>query len=414
VNSVLGSGIFGLPSVVAALVGRASLLAVPLAGAAIAVIMACYAEVASQFTQTGGTYLYARVAFGRFAGIQVGWFWLLVRITAAAANANLLVVYLGEFWPRATSPVPRLLILTALVGILAAVNYRGVRAATQVSNVFVAAKLIPLALVCVVGAIYLITTHRVVPPATPPADAHTWLKAMLVLFFAYGGAESALTPTGEAKNPRRDLAFALFVALLIITIIYSVIQWVVLGVLPDAAHTARPLAGVGTVLMGRAGAVFISLGALVSIYGYLSAQMLTGPRGTFALGEGDDFPRWFAAIHPKFRTPNISIIVFASQVWVLALFGSFTWNVTLSAVARLLYYALMCLAVPVLRRKQPDASAFRLPGGLLFPTVGVAICLVLAAGVDLSESLILAATFAVAAINWVVVRRAMNGAAIAP
>ncbi len=106
VNSVLGSGVFGLPSVIAGLVGSASPLAVLLGAAAMAVVMGCYAEVASQFVETGGTYLYVRVAFGRFAGIQVGWFWLLARLTACAANANLLVIYLGELWPQAAHAVP--------------------------------------------------------------------------------------------------------------------------------------------------------------------------------------------------------------------------------------------------------------------------------------------------------------------
>jgi amino acid transporter len=89
VNSVIGSGIFGLPSVVAGLIGRASVLAVLLAGAAIGIVMACFAEVASQFSDTGGPYLYVRSAFGRLLGIQVGWLAFLVRLTACAANANL-------------------------------------------------------------------------------------------------------------------------------------------------------------------------------------------------------------------------------------------------------------------------------------------------------------------------------------
>src|SRR5262249_52775264 len=158
---MIGSGIFGLPSLVAGLVGRASLPAVVIAGAAIAVILACYAEVASRFTQTGGTYLYVREAFGRFAGIEVGWFTLLSALTARAGGANLFVIYLGEFWPQAANPIPRFLILTLLMGALAAVNYRGVRAGAEVSNLFVAAKLSPLGLVCLAGAFYLIATHRV-------------------------------------------------------------------------------------------------------------------------------------------------------------------------------------------------------------------------------------------------------------
>jgi basic amino acid/polyamine antiporter, APA family len=406
VNCILGSAVFGLPSVLAGLVGRASLIAVPVAGAATAVFVACYAEVASQFTQSGGTYLYVRVAFGRFAGIQVGWFTLLGRLTAGAANANLFVIYLGALWRPATFAIPRFLILTLLVGILAAVNYRGVRVGTEVSNVLVAAKLLPLGLVCVVGAFYLIAAHRVVPPPIAPASAGTWLKAMLVLLFAYGGFEAALNPMGEAKDPRRDAAFALFVAFIAVGVIYILIQWIVVGVLPDPAHSDRPLADAMEILMGRGGADLIAVGALISVCGYLSAQMLTGPRATFALAERGDFPLWFAAVHPKFRTPHVSILVFATLVWLLALFGSFAWNVTLAATTKLFYYGLICGAVPVLRRKQPAAASFQIPGGPAFAVLGVLICVILFAAVDFSKSLILATTFSIALVNWLLVRRA--------
>src|SRR5690349_1503568 len=99
VNCIIGSGVFGLPSVIAGDVGPASVLAVLLAGAAMGIVMACFAEVASQFTAAGGPYLYIRVAFGRLLGIEVGWLSWLVRMTACAANANLFVIYLAEFWP---------------------------------------------------------------------------------------------------------------------------------------------------------------------------------------------------------------------------------------------------------------------------------------------------------------------------
>ena len=151
VNSIIGSGVFGLPSVLAGLLGAASPWAVLLAGAAVGIIIACFAEVASQFAQAGGPYLYARVAFGRLMGIQVGWMLWLAQLAAPAANANLFVIYLGEFWPNANRPLPRFLILTVLVGILAFVNYRGVRAGAQVSNVFTVAKLVPLASVIIAG-----------------------------------------------------------------------------------------------------------------------------------------------------------------------------------------------------------------------------------------------------------------------
>jgi amino acid transporter len=404
INSIIGSGIFGLPSDVARLIGRASPWAVLLAGVAAGVIMACCAEVASQFTQAGGPYLYVRAAFGRLLGIEMGWMLWLVRLAAPAATADLFVIYCGEFWPQAKDPIPRFLILTFLYGILTLINYRGVRASTQVSNVFTVAKLVPLFLVAIAGAFYLMAGHKAAPALPGGAGTGAWLKASLLLVFAYGGFETALTPLSEAKNPRRDAAFALFTALILCTLLYSVIQWVVVGILPDPGHSERPLADVARLVFGNGGAVFVSVGALVSVVGYLSANMLGVPRITFALAENGDFPSIFAAIHPRFRTPYVSILAFALLSWLLSLAGSFTWNATLSAVARLLYYGLVCAALPVLRRKQPGAAMFRLPGGIWFAVLGAGICAVLITGVNLSGSLILLATAAVALLNWLLVR----------
>jgi APA family basic amino acid/polyamine antiporter len=405
VNSVIGSGIFGLPSEVARLIGGASAWAVLLAGAAAGVIMACFAEVASQFTQAGGPYLYVRAAFGRLVGIEMGWMLWLVRLAAPAATTNLFVIYCGEFWPHATKPLPRFLILTFLYGLLTLINYRGVRASTLVSNVFTVAKLVPLFLVAIAGVFYLMGGHKASPLMPAGAGAAAWLKACLLLVFAYGGFETALTPLGEAKNPRRDVAFALFVSLITCTLLYAAIQWVVIGILPDPGHSERPLADVARLALGPGGAAFVSVGALISVYGYLSANMLGVPRITFALAENGDFPSIFAAIHPRFRTPYVSILAFALLSWLLALLGSFTWNATLSAVARLLYYGLVCAALPVFRRKQPGAAMFRLPGGSFFAVLGTGICLGLIAGVNLSGSLILLATGFVALVNWLMVRK---------
>ena len=404
VNSIIGSGVFGLPSVLAGLLGAASPWAVLLAGAAVGIIIACFAEVASRFAQAGGPYLYARVAFGRMMGIQVGWMLWLAQLAAPAANANLFVIYLGEFCPNVTRPGPRFLILTLLVGVLAFVNYRGVRAGAQVSNVFTVAKLVPLAIVIIAGMFYLLGGHHDAPRLPSSGDAGAWLKAMLLLVFAYGGFETALTPMAEAKDPRRDTVFALFIALIICTVLYTSTQWIVIGALPDAAKSARPLADAARLILGSKGAALVAIGALVSCYGYLSAKVLAVPRVTFALAEEGDFPAWFAAIHPRFRTPYFSVLLFAFLIWILSLFGNFSWNLTLSAVARLFYYAVGCAALPVLRKKQPEVERFRLPGGTFFAALGVVICLVLITRVDLSGSIILLATIVAAFINWLWVR----------
>ena len=410
INSIIGSGVFGLPSVIAGLTAGASPWAVLLAGAAIGIIMACFAEVASQFSEAGGPYLYARAAFGRLVGIETGWMLWLARLTAPAANANLFVIYLGEFWPHAKDPRPRFLILTLLVGILAIINLRGVRAGAQVSNLTTLAKLVPLIVVAVGGVYILLAGHRL--PVAPGAttSVHAWLKAMLLLIFAYGGFEAALIPMAEAKNPQRDVAFGLFTALLTCTLLYFALQWAVVGLLPNAGHSERPLADVARLIFGSAGAAFITIGALISVYGYLGANLLAVPRITFALAEHGDFPPIFAAVHAKFRTPYFSIMVFAVLTWLLSLLGSFSWNVTLSAVARLFYYGLVCAALPVLRKRQPEAAMFHLAGGNVLAALGVAICLGLMTQVDRSGSIIVGVTLVIAFLNWLWVRRRKPGA----
>lgn len=364
-------------------------------------IFGCFAEVASRFPQAGGPYLYARAAFGRGLGIQMGWMLLLGQVAAPAANANLFVIYLGEFWPHATDPVPRALILTVLVGMLAFINVLGVRAGTQLSNFFTAAKLVPLFAVIGMG-LFVLAVHRGAMSAAAPATVTTsqWLKAVLLMVFAYGGFETALAPMGEAKDARRDAPFALFAALLTCTVAYALIQLVVVGVLPAAAHSQRPLADVARVAVGSFGAALVAVGALISFYGYLSAKILGMPRVTFALAEQGDFPRAFAAVHPRFHTPYVSILVFAALVWAFALSGEFKWNVTLSAVARLLYYAVCCAALPVLRRKRVGDAGFRLPAGNLLAGIAVVMCLALVTQVDFGQSLILLATIALGLLNW--------------
>ena len=406
VNSVIGSGVFGLPSPVAGYAGKLSPLAVLLAGAAMGLIIGCFAEVASRFQEAGGPYLYARAAFGRFAGIQMAWLLWLGQVAAPAANANLFVIYLGEFWPHANDRVTRALVITGLVGMLAIINIRGVRVGTDVSNLFTAAKLVPLFVVIALG-LFLMSTHRTVhlPAASSAPGASDWLKAVLLMVFAYGGFETALAPMSEAKNPRRDAPFALFTALIICMVIYALIQWVVVGVLPDAAHSERPLADVARVALGPTGAGLIAIGALIAFYGYLSAKILAMPRVLFAVAERGDSPKIFGAVHRRFHTPYVSIGVFALMIWGFALSGQFKWNVTLSAVARLLYYGVGCAALPALRRKQPGKAGFRLPAGNLFAGLGIVACLVLITRVDFGQSIIVLITIAVAFVNWAVVRR---------
>ncbi len=391
VNCIIGSGVFGLPSVISGLVGNASPLAWLFAAVGTGLVMACFAEVSSRFDQSGGVYLYTRAAFGRTAGITVAWFGWLTRLTAAAANANLFVIYLAEFWPSAKIPVFRLLVLTVLLGFLTVVNYVGVRRGTALSNLSTAAKLLTLGGFIGAGLLFLALKHSPLIIATPAGPPGKWLHAVLLLMFAYGGYETALMVGGEAKNPRRDYPFALFAALAACTLVYTMTQWIIVSILPQSSMTDRPMATAAQFILGPLGAGIVSIGVLISCYGYLSANILGFPRILFAQAEQGDLPSKLAGVHSKFRTPHIAIVIFAVCLWGFSLIGSFQWNITISAMARLVYYGSVCAALPVLRRKRNVPSAeFHLPMGHLFAILAVGVSLLLFPRLDSAGAIVLA------------------------
>ena len=405
INSIIGSGIFGLPAIVAAHLGRASPFAYLLAAAGVGMIMGCFAEVASQFRQAGGPYLYTRVAFGRLLALEVAWLHWLSRLTAAAAAVNLFGTYLGYFWPAAQRPLERALLGAAILLVITGVNIVGVGMGAHLSSAFAIAKIAPLLIFAAAGLLYGFA-HPAVSPVNPHvATAADWFDAAIVLIFAYGGFEGALVPMSEARDPQRDVPFAMAVSFVSVTLIYILVQIVVVRVLPDPAQTDRPLAMAAQVFLGPAGAAFIAVCALLALFGFLSAQMVHAPRMTFALAERGDLPPIFAAIHPRFRTPHVSILVFASSLWVLATMGNFRWNVVLSSAARLIIYGLVCAALLALRRKQPHAAAYRLPLGPIFAVIGIALMIALFTHTTREELAWILATAVVAFLNWLATRR---------
>jgi basic amino acid/polyamine antiporter, APA family len=405
INSVIGSGVFGLPSFVSGHLGRLAPTAYFIAGAGMAVIAGCLSEVASQFRETGGPYLYARETLGRFWGIQIAWMTWLSRIAAGSGTANLFTTYMGQVFPRATQPMYRLAILTLLVGVLAGANYIGVKSGARVSDFFTATKVLLLAIFIGAG-LWWIKIHGAVTPIPLPhaVEVRDWLEAVLVLVYAYGGFEAVLLATGELRDPRRDVPIALMIGMASVAVIYTLVQVVVSGTLADPAATQRPLAESAGRILGQGAAAAIAIGALLSIYGYLSANMLHTPRLTFALAERGDFPAIFARIHKKFHTPYVSILLYTVLLLAFTLIGDFQWNITLSAIVRLFTYSSIAIALLVLRKRNPEAHAFRLPAGKALAIVAILFCVVLLMRAPLSNSTVVLATAALAAANWAIVR----------
>jgi APA family basic amino acid/polyamine antiporter len=378
-NGVVGSGIFVLPARVYALVGAASPLAYIVAALVMALVVACFAEAGSRSDETGGPYLYARAAFGELAGFLVGWMFLLSRLAGAAAIATALVAYLGYIDPSLSTGVGRFVAITVAVGGFAVLNIFGVRGASAVVNVLTVAKLVPLLLFVGIG-LFFVDPSRVAFLALP--DLGSLRQAALLLVFAYGGFENANVPGEESLDPRRHLPVALLVTIAVVAVLYVLIQVVAQGTLIGLATSPTPLAAAAHEILGSPGGWTLTAAAIVSTLGSISALVLVGPRILYALARHGQLPAALAKIHPRHRSPHIAVVVFALLIWIAALGSGFAELATLSAVARLVFSATTCLAVPVLRRRQRHlAPGFVLPGGPAIPLLAAGLSVWLLTGV---------------------------------
>jgi APA family basic amino acid/polyamine antiporter len=384
INGIIGAGIFGLPSKVFALIGSYSLIAFGACALVVVLIILCFAEVGSRFDETGGPYLYAREAFGPTVAFEVGWLIWLARLTAFAANCNLMVSYLAFFWPPASAPTPRALLITAVVISLTALNVFGVRQAAIASNLFTVGKLIPM-LVFIAAGLFFLSPHAFALGVRPSTGAFS--QSVLLLIYAFTGFEMAAIPAGEIRNPQRHLPRALLIAIAVVACTYILIQVVCIGTLPELASSTKPLADAGQRFMGTAGAAIISAGAIISIAGNLNIVLLSGSRVPFAIAEQRQLPSIFAAIHPRFFTPHVAILVTAAVMLALTLRSSFVAALTISAIARLVTYAVTCAALPVLRRRTGvPAAMFRVPGGPIIAVAALILSVWLLANSTLREA----------------------------
>ena len=372
VNGVIGSSIFGIPSSQAALTGAWSPLVCLAVGAGVLTIVLCFAEVASRFGEGGGPYLYARRAFDPVVGFQAGWFTFWIRVTALAANLNLFAEYAAALVPAIDPRPARLLVMATVAGLAAAVNVTGVKEASWAVNAFTVAKLLPLFLLIALGLPRLSAGVFATQVVTHP----DWAKAVVLLMFAYGGFESPLIPAAEARDPYRDTGPALIRALAVIACVYTLVQLVVVGILPHAASSKTPFAAAFAVILGPSGAVLASLAALVSISGYAMGTTLQSPRLLHAMAERGELPSLLARVHQRFLTPDAAIVTFAVVTVVLAGSGTFLAIAAFSGVVRLVTYALTCAALILLRLKHARTPpAFRVRGGTIVAAVGYAFCL---------------------------------------
>jgi len=384
INGIIGAGIFGLPAKVYALIGTYSLIAFVACALVVALIILCFAEVSSRFDETGGPYLYAREAYQPAVAFEVGWLIWLVRVTAFAANCNLMINYLSFFWSGATTPLWRATVIVLVVTALAIINLLGIRQAAIISNVFTIGKLVPIILFIAAGLFFL--NRQAFEPGPTPSTGN-FSTSVLLLVYAFTGFEMATIPAGEVRDPQRSLPRALLIAILVVATLYIMIQVVCVGTLPGLAQSQKPLADAGSQFLGAAGGAIISAGAIISISGNLNILLLSGSRLPFAMAEQKQLPVLIGSIHKRFFTPYISILITAGVMLLLTLKSSFLEALTISAIARLVTYAATCLALPLFRAKREAPPAvFHLPGGTVIAILSLLLIAWLLLHISLKEA----------------------------
>ena len=384
INGIIGAGIFGLPSKIYALIGTYSLIAFVACALVVALIILCFAEVGSRFDETGGPYLYAREAFQPAVAFEIGWLFWLVRITAFAANCNLLINYLSFFWTSATLPLWRASIIALVVIMLAIINLLGIRQAAIVSNLFTVGKLVPIIIFIAAGLFFLNPQAYTLGPTPSTGD---FSKSVLLLVYAFTGFEMATIPAGEIRDPQRSLPRALLIAILVVVTLYIFIQLVCVGTLPGLGQSQKPLADAGSQFLGAAGGAIISAGAVISITGNLNILLLSGSRLPFAMAEQKQLPAVVGNVHKRFFTPYVSIVITAAVMLFLTLKSSFLEALTISAIARLITYGSTCLALLVFRaRRGVPAALFRLPGGKVIAILSMLLIVWLLLHITLVEA----------------------------
>jgi amino acid transporter len=410
-NNIIGTGVFILPGAIGARLGWMSVVAWIVAAVLTVALMLCFAEVASRFSTAGGAYLFTQAAFGRFVGLQIGWVTYFGRAVTAALQANVFATYLAELWPTAATRFGGFVATSVFIGFLTVLNLRSVVSGTHISSLLAVIKLVSLLAFGALGVAWIAAGKSGVAALPSDPTVGGWLGALLLLLFAYSGYESALIPLGEATNPRRDVPFALFLGLGLVTLLYLSAQITVLATLPDPGATSRPLAASVRAMLGESGAVVITVAALISVYGWLAANLLAAPRLSMAMAERGDLPKIFARVHPVFRTPWVSVLIFGVLSWALANQAGVLQNLGLSAVSRLVIYGGVCAALPVLRRKERLGVAgvgealFRAPFGTSLAVFCVALSIVLATRMNAREAIILLVLFALATLYWLMTGR---------
>lgn len=358
VGIIIGSGIFRVPSPIAAAAGNLTGIAlVWIIGGAVTLLGALsIAELAVMYPAAGGPYVYLREAYGRPLAFLFGWMWLLTTPISWAAQSLMFAEYLGFFFPIPV--VLQHLIAAALIVLVAAANYRSVKLGALIQNLSTGAKV--LAIVCLSAAIFLLAPGGAANPIHgEPLGIAKWSGigiGLIAALWAYDGWENLTTLSGEVKNPQRNLPLALIGGVLVVIVVYLLINAAYLRALslPQLAASKSVAADAAGAVLGRAGASLVGALVMLSVFGTLNGSILSSPRVFFAMAEDGLFFRTVGKVHPKYETPYVAIAFIVVLAVIYVLLRDFMQLAEAYVLGVWPFLALCVIGLFILRTKHPE------------------------------------------------------------
>ena len=348
IGIVVGAGIFTVPAALAAAVGLYAPLAFLVCGLIIGAVAICFAEGGSRIPTSGGAYGYVTAAFGPLAGYIAGALLLVGDVLACGGITAALADLCAGVAPKALESTVRATAIVVVIGCVTLINVSGVARAARFVSVTTALKLIPLGIFIAAGCTEI--GHPFLVQSQQPATEGMG-RALILALFAFIGMESPLTASGEVAQPSRNIPLALGVAMATVTLIYIAVQVIAQGILgAQLAHSSAPLADAMAQVSPRLRPVMLA-GAAISMFGWISSDILGSPRVLFALARDGLLFRALGLVHPRTRAPYVAIIVYAVVALALALTGTFAELAVLAAIGTAALYAAGCVAAWVLARR---------------------------------------------------------------
>ena len=378
VGTIIGASIFVQPSEITRhMPSVGGILLVWLAAGVLTMFgaLAC-AELASAFPRTGGVYVFLREAYSPAVGFLWGWamFWsmhtgIIAAIAMVFARYTATFVPMGDLGLRLTA--------VALILVLSAVNYVGVRHGGLVQNLFTGAKLLAIAALLAAGLLW----KGAAPAAAElgQATAEGFILALAAGLFAFGGWHMVTYAAGETKDATRTIPRALLLGTLIVTACYAGLNAIYLRVLPlDAVRAStRVAADAADVLLGGGGASLMAALVMVSTFGAVNGIILAGPRVYYSMAEDGLLFRWLGVVHPRFQTPHRALALQALWASILAFTGTYRALFTRVIYTEWIFFALMAAGLFVLRRRPDYRPAWRIWGYPVVPALFVLASIVI-------------------------------------